>query len=58
MIISTKEYTESDQQTQESSNCEIFKQVADFVGQAQLATLSMGARLMKWSNQPGSCQRS
>lgn len=39
MIIST-----SEQQT-EASNREIFRQVADFVGQAQLATLSMGVAL-------------
>jgi|GEM_PF-3393136 len=30
-----------EKQTQEVSNREIFRQVADFVGQAQLATLSM-----------------
>ena len=45
MIISIKEYTESEQQTQEISNREIFRQVADFVGQAQLATLRMGVAL-------------
>lgn len=45
MIISIKEYTESEQQTQEASNREIFRQVADFVGQAQLATFSMGRAL-------------
>ena len=44
MVISIKEYTESEQQT-EVSNREIFRQVADFVGQAQLATLSMGVAL-------------
>lgn len=46
MVISIKEYTESEQQTQEvRSSREIFRQVADFVGQAQLATLSMGVAL-------------
>ena len=44
MIISIKEYTESEQQT-EVSNREIFKQVADFVGQTQLATHRMGSAL-------------
>ena len=44
MIISIKEYTESEQQT-EVSNREIFRQVADFVGQAQLATHRMGSAL-------------
>ena len=34
-----------EKQTQEVSNREIFRQVADFVGQAQLATLSMGRAL-------------
>lgn len=44
MVISIKEYTESEQQTG-ASNRKIFRQVADFVGQAQLATLSMGRAL-------------
>ena len=52
MIISIKEYTESEQQT-EVSNREIFKQVADFVGQAQLATLSMGRALDEMEQSAG-----
>ena len=52
MIISIKEYTESEQQT-EVSNREIFKQVADFVGQAQLATLSMGSALDEMEQSAG-----
>ena len=53
MIISTKEYTEIEEQTQESSNREIFRQVADFVGQAQLATLSMGRALDEMEQSAG-----
>lgn len=34
-----------EKQTQEVSNREIFRQVADFIGQAQLATLRMGVAL-------------
>ena len=52
MIISIKEYTESEQQT-EVSNGEIFKQVADFVGQAQLATHRMGGALDEMEQSAG-----
>lgn len=52
MIISIKEYTESEQQT-EVSNREIFRQVSDFVGQAQLATLSMGRALDEMEQSAG-----
>ena len=52
MVISIKEYTESEQQT-ELSNGEIFRQVADFVGQAQLATLRMGSALDELEHSAG-----
>jgi len=48
MITST-----SEQQTQEASNREIFRQVADFVGQAQLVTLSMGVALDEMEQSAG-----
>ena len=52
MITSIKEYTESEQQT-ELSNGEIFRQVADFVGQAQLATHRMGSALDEMEQSAG-----
>lgn len=52
MITSIKEYTESEQQT-ELSNREIFRQVADFVGQAQLATHRMGSALDEMEQSAG-----
>ena len=52
MVFSTKEHTESEQQT-EVSNREIFRQVADFVGQAQIATLSMGVALDEMEQSAG-----
>lgn len=52
MIISIKEYTEIEQQ-QEVSNREIFRQVADFVGQAQLATHRMGSALDEMEQSAG-----
>lgn len=42
-----------EKQTQELSNREIFRQVADFVGQAQLATLSMGVALDEMEQSAG-----
>ena len=42
-----------EKQTQEVSNREIFRQVADFVGQAQLATLSMGVALDEMEQSAG-----
>ena len=48
MITST-----SEQQTQEASNREIFRQVADFVGQAQLATHRMGSALDEMEQSAG-----
>lgn len=42
-----------EKQTQEVSNREIFKQVADFVGQAQLATLSMARALDEMEQSAG-----
>ena len=42
-----------EKQTQEASNREIFRQVADFVGQAQLATLSMGSALDELEHSAG-----